>query len=30
MIDHKFDVEVMVGEYHIYQSIWDAAVDGEV
>ena len=30
MIDHEFDVEAMVGEYHIYQSIWDAAVDGEV
>ena len=30
MTDHEFDVEVMVRGYHIYQSVWDAAEDGEV
>ena len=30
MTDHEFDAEEMVRRYHIYQSIWDAAVDGEV
>ena len=27
MTDHKFNV---VRGYHIYQSVWDATVDGEV
>ena len=30
MTDHEFDDEAMLRGYHIYQSIWDAAVDGEV
>ena len=30
MTDHEFDVEVMVHGYHSYQSVWDAAQDGEV
>ena len=27
MTDHKFDVEAMVREYFVYQSIW---MDGEI
>ena len=30
MTDNEFHVEAMVRGYHIYQSIWDAAVNGEV
>lgn len=30
MTDHEFNVEAMVHGYHIYYSVWDAAVDGEV
>ena len=30
MTDHEFNVEAMVRGYHIYQSVWDAAVDSEV
>ena len=30
MTDHEFNVETMVHGYHIYQSVWDAVVDGEV
>ena len=30
MTDHEFNVEAMVHGYHIYQSVWDAAVNGEV
>ena len=28
--DYRFNVEAMVCEYHIYQSVWDAAMDGGV
>ena len=28
--DYEFNVEAMVYEYHIYQSVWDAAMDGGV
>ena len=30
MTDHEFSIEAMVHGYHIYQAVWDAAVDGEV
>ena len=30
MTDHEFNIEAMVRGYHIYQSVWDAAVDGKV
>ena len=29
-MDHEFSVQAMVRGYHIYQSIWDAACDGEL
>ena len=29
-MDHEFSVQTIVRGYHIYQSIWDAACDGEL
>ena len=27
---HTFSVQSMVRGYHVYQSVWDAACDGEI
>jgi len=29
MAVYSFAIEVMVRGYHVYQSIWDAAIDGK-
>jgi len=29
MAVYSFAIEVMAGGYHVYQSIWDAAIDGK-
>ena len=29
MAVYSFAIEAMVRRYHVYQSIWDAAIDGE-
>ena len=29
MAVYSFAIEAMVRGYHVYQSIWDAAIDGE-